>query len=172
MMYIVKGAKIQISLNVYAQKYGSKQTRNLAPFSTSFPTSAEECQKFKISPLHFEIENVNLHEKKFLLKNFFYFSVPLISYISLIYLQWGLVCDREFVGPLITTTYFCGVMLGGIFFGSLSDKFGRKNMMLICLYTQCVIGIGIHFVRRLVVFIGLRFIQGIFIQVSTKSSYF
>ena len=85
------------------------------------------------------------------------------------YLQWGLVCDREFVGPLITTTYFCGVMLGGIFFGSLSDKFGRKNMMLICLYTQCVIGIGIHFVRRLVVFIGLRFIQGIFIQVRKNS---
>ena len=28
----VKGAKIQLSLNVYAQKCGSKQIRNLAPF--------------------------------------------------------------------------------------------------------------------------------------------
>ena len=74
------------------------------------------------------------------------------------------------MGPLITTTYFCGVMLGGIFFGSLSDKFGRKNIMLICLYTQCLIGIGIHFVRRLIVFISLRFIQGVFIQV--RSFYF
>ena len=55
---VVKGAKIQISLNVYAQKCGSKQIRNLAPFSASLPTSAEECQKFKISPPHFEIENV------------------------------------------------------------------------------------------------------------------
>ena len=36
--------------------------------------------------------------------------------------------------------------------------------MLICLYTQCVIGIGLHFVRRLVVFMGLRCIQGVFIQ--------
>ena len=52
---VVKGAKIQIPLNVYAQKRGSKQIRNLAPFSTSLPTSAEECQKFKISPPHFEI---------------------------------------------------------------------------------------------------------------------
>jgi len=78
--------------------------------------------------------------------------------------EWGLVCDREFVGPLITTTYFCGVMLGGIIFGSFSDKFGRKNIMLICLYTQCVIGIALHFVRRLVVFMGLRCIQGVFIQ--------
>ena len=49
---VVKGAKIQISLNVYAQKCSSKQICNLAPFSTSLPTSAEECQKFKISPPH------------------------------------------------------------------------------------------------------------------------
>ena len=56
---VVKGTKIKISLNVYAQKCGSKQIRNLAPFSTSLPTSAEECQKFKISPPHFEIENVS-----------------------------------------------------------------------------------------------------------------
>ena len=78
--------------------------------------------------------------------------------------EWGLVCDREFVGPLITTTYFCGVMVGGIIFGYFSDKFGRKNIMLICLYTQCVIGIALHFVRRLVVFMFLRLVQGIFIQ--------
>ena len=118
---------------------------------------------------HKHITALTLHEKLSLELFFFHFHLPLhiIScFFSFMYLQWGLVCDREFVGPLITTTYFCGVMLGGIFFGSLSDKFGRKNMMLICLYTQCVIGIGIHFVRRLVVFIGLRFIQGIFIQVS------
>ena len=57
---VVKGAKIQISLNVYAQKCGSKQIRNFAPFSTSLPTSAEECQKFKISRRHFEIENVSI----------------------------------------------------------------------------------------------------------------
>ncbi|TRY70254.1 hypothetical protein TCAL_07532 [Tigriopus californicus] len=78
--------------------------------------------------------------------------------------EWGLVCDRAFVAPLVTTIYFCGVMIGGLIFGSLSDRFGRKNMMLVCLYTQCIIGIGLHFVRRLVMFMGLRFFQGIFIQ--------
>jgi hypothetical protein len=83
--------------------------------------------------------------------------------------EWGLVCDRAFIGPLMTTVYFCGVMIGGLIFGSLSDRFGRKYMMLVCLYTQCVIGIGIHFVRRLIVFMGLRFIQGIFIQVGTTT---
>ena len=43
-------------------------------------------------------------------------------------------------------------------------RFGRKWVMLLCLYSQCLIGIGLHFVQRLVVFISLRFIQGIMIQ--------
>ena len=53
-------------MNVYAQKCGSKQIRNLAPFSTSLPNSAEECQKFKISLPHFEIEIVSLNRFDFL----------------------------------------------------------------------------------------------------------
>ena len=27
--------------------------------------------------------------------------------------EWDLVCERAFLAPLITTTYFCGVMVGG-----------------------------------------------------------
>ena len=79
--------------------------------------------------------------------------------------QWNLVCDRHYLAPLTTTIYFCGVCLGGLFFGALSDRFGRKSMMLICLYTQCTIGLVLHFVSSLVVFVSLRFLQGIFIQV-------
>ena len=78
--------------------------------------------------------------------------------------QWDLVCDKAYIAPLVTTVYFCGVMLGGVIFGGLSDRFGRKWIMLFCLYSQCLIGIGLHFVQRLVVFMGLRFVQGIVIQ--------
>ena len=79
--------------------------------------------------------------------------------------QWELVCDRAYIAPLVTTVYFCGVMLGGVIFGGLSDRLGRKWVMLLCLYSQCLIGIGLHFVQRLPVFMGLRFVQGIAIQV-------
>ncbi|XP_040579995.1 solute carrier family 22 member 7 isoform X2 [Lepeophtheirus salmonis] len=85
--------------------------------------------------------------------------------------EWGLVCDRKYVGPLVTTIYFTGVMIGGVIFGYLSDRFGRKSVMLLCLYTQCLIGIALHFVRRLVIFMGLRFIQGVFIQGLQSSTY-
>lgn len=37
-------------------------------------------------------------------------------------LQWELVCDRAYIAPLVTTVYFCGVMLGGVIFGGLSDR--------------------------------------------------
>ena len=79
-------------------------------------------------------------------------------------LQWGLVCERAYIAPLVTTVYFCGVMLGGVIFGGLSDRLGRKWVMLFCLYSQCLIGIGLHFVQRLAVFMGLRFVQGVLIQ--------
>ena len=61
---VVKGAKIQIS-EFMLKNVLQKQIHNLAPFSTSLPTSAEECQKFKITLPHFEIENVNTIECNF-----------------------------------------------------------------------------------------------------------
>ena len=46
------------------------------------------------------------------------------------------MCDRAYLAPLVTTVYFCGVMLGGVIFGGLSDRLGRKWVMLLCLYSQ------------------------------------
>ena len=56
-------------------------------------------------------------------------------------------------------------MLGGVIFGSLSDRFGRRGVMLACLYSQSLIGIGLYFVQEFWVFVGLRCAQGVFIQV-------
>ena len=81
---------------------------------------------------------------------------------------------------------FINIMMqvGGVIFGGLSDRFGRKWIMLFCLYrypihpasntlisafqtvlisssflfSQCAIGIGLHFVHSLMLFIGLRFL--------------
>ena len=80
---------------------------------------------------------------------------------------------------------FVNIMMqvGGVIFGGLSDRFGRKWIMLFCLYrypihpanilisafqtvlisssflfSQCAIGIGLHFVHSLMLFIGLRFL--------------
>ena len=69
---------------------------------------------------------------------------------------------------MISNTYVGGMMLGGIIFGSVSDRFGRRGVMLTCLYSQSLIGIGLYFVKEFWVFVGLRFVQGIFIQVGVS----
>ncbi|XP_043215997.1 solute carrier family 22 member 8-like [Amphibalanus amphitrite] len=85
--------------------------------------------------------------------------------------QWGLVCGRRYLAQLLTTLYLAGALFGGPVLGLLSDRFGRQPVMLLCLYTQLVIGVGLFFVRRLVVFIGLRTLQGFFIQGLEGSSW-
>lgn len=56
-------------------------------------------------------------------------------------------------------------MVGGLIFGYLADKFGRKKIMLVTLFTPVAIGVLTALVKTYYLFVGLRFLQGIFIQV-------
>ncbi|XP_069683757.1 solute carrier family 22 member 3-like [Periplaneta americana] len=78
--------------------------------------------------------------------------------------EWQLVCERRFLRPLIATIYFCGVTVGAIVCGLLADKYGRRPVVLICLYVQGLLGISLYFTNSLEVFMVLRFIQGFFLQ--------
>lgn len=78
--------------------------------------------------------------------------------------EFNLICGEFYLKNLATTIYFCGVMLGGLLFGSLSDLHGRKPFMLLALYGQIVVGVGIAFSHNLLMFTILRFIQGVFMQ--------
>ncbi len=66
------------------------------------------------------------------------------------------MCDRKYLPKLITTLYFGGVMIGGVVFGHLADRVGRQPMVLTCLYAQCAIGVALHFVASLHLFIGMK----------------
>ncbi len=81
--------------------------------------------------------------------------------------QFDLVCNKWYLVSLSTTIYFCGVMLGGLIFGSLSDRFGRKPFLLVCIYVPIAIWVGIAFANSYILFACLRFLQGVFMQVST-----
>jgi MFS family permease len=59
-------------------------------------------------------------------------------------------------------------MVGGLFFGYLADKFGRKPVMLFTLFAPSFIGLLTAFINTYYLFVGLRFLQGIFIQVGIK----
>ena len=82
-----------------------------------------------------------------------------------LYFQFDLVCDKAYLSSLATTIYFCGVMLGGLLFGTLSDHWGRKPFTLGTLYMHIVVGVFIAFSNSYVMFVLLRFLQGILMQV-------
>ncbi|KAK6189071.1 hypothetical protein SNE40_005116 [Patella caerulea] len=85
--------------------------------------------------------------------------------------EWDLVCDDSYLSGLATTIYFCGVMVGGLLFGWFADQFGRRPIMLFCLYLPIPIGIGISFANSYILFVVLRFFQGILMQGLQTSSY-
>ena len=45
--------------------------------------------------------------------------------------EYLLICDQEWVVPLIQSSYFAGVLVGAISFGWLSDLWGRKKTFMI-----------------------------------------
>ncbi|KAK2155588.1 hypothetical protein LSH36_236g03011 [Paralvinella palmiformis] len=55
-------------------------------------------------------------------------------------------------------------MIGGLLFGTLSDMFGRKPFVLLTLYAQIGIGVWIAFASNYILFVLLRFGQGILMQ--------
>ncbi|KAL3856232.1 hypothetical protein ACJMK2_011009 [Sinanodonta woodiana] len=85
--------------------------------------------------------------------------------------EWNLVCDIKYLSSLATTIYFCGVMCGGILFGHIADKFGRRLVMLLTLYLPIFVAVGIYFAPWYWLFAVLRFIQGILMQGLQTSTY-
>lgn len=90
---------------------------------------------------------------------------------STIVSEWNLVCSQAYLSRLATTIYFVGVMIGGLLFGYLADKFGRKPVMLVTLFAPIAIGVLIALVKSYYIFVSLRFVQGIFIQGLQTTTY-
>ena len=71
--------------------------------------------------------------------------------------QFGLTCDKNYQVELSTTIYMIGSALGAALISPLSDRYGRKVVMLICLWIQGVLGVAVAFVNSYVLFVILRF---------------
>lgn len=78
--------------------------------------------------------------------------------------EWDLVCDHSYLSSLVVTIYFLGVMVGGPLFGFLADKFGRKPVLLLCLYTPIILGASAAYIQHYEIFAVFRFLTGSCIQ--------
>uniref|UniRef100_H3CWW9 Solute carrier family 22 member 6 n=1 Tax=Tetraodon nigroviridis TaxID=99883 RepID=H3CWW9_TETNG len=82
------------------------------------------------------------------------------SFTSSLAMEWDLVCDRKSLPKMTATVFFLGVMLGAIAFGYLSDKYGRKSVLLVSYVLSTVMGFASAFANSYVLFSVLRFFTG------------
>lgn len=64
-----------------------------------------------------------------------------------------------------------GFLLGGLSGGMAADRYGRKKVWLIALTANCILGTLCAFSTSLNMFYILRFLQGIFIQSGTLTTF-
>ena len=76
--------------------------------------------------------------------------------------QFDLVCSREFWVGLSQSIYLFGDVIGSILSGLLSDKFGRKHIILISTAGYFLSGIGVIFAPTIIIFNILRWCTALF----------
>ncbi len=84
--------------------------------------------------------------------------------------QWDLVCERNVLPEMSQMVFNFGVMFGAIFFGFMSDKFGRKKSFISALLAQSVVGSIVAASPNFYVFMALRFFVGALEQVAYTPS--
>uniref|UniRef100_H3AN83 Solute carrier family 22 member 7a n=1 Tax=Latimeria chalumnae TaxID=7897 RepID=H3AN83_LATCH len=79
---------------------------------------------------------------------------------STIVAQWNLVCEKKGLNQASATFFFIGVMLGAAIFGYLSDRFGRKPMLLVSFVATTLFGISAAFSTSYLMFAVMRTLCG------------
>ncbi|KAJ8366744.1 hypothetical protein AAFF_G00342760 [Aldrovandia affinis] len=79
---------------------------------------------------------------------------------STIISEWDLVCDLRSLKPMGQTTYMGGVLVGAVVFGGLSDKFGRRFLLLFSHLLMAVGGTCTAFSPSFSLFCFFRFLCG------------
>ncbi|XP_053134251.1 solute carrier family 22 member 6-A-like [Hemicordylus capensis] len=74
--------------------------------------------------------------------------------------EWDLVCDSRTLKHMAQSLYMAGVLLGGIVFGGLSDRFGRRRILIWCYLQMAVTGTVTAFSPSFSFYCTLRFLTG------------
>lgn len=74
-------------------------------------------------------------------------------------IEQSLVCDREWLKSLSNSVYFVGATLGLLFWGIISDRYGRKTAYVCSHFVSLIFGFSALFATSMNTYIILRFIN-------------
>ncbi|XP_040286222.1 solute carrier family 22 member 7-like [Bufo bufo] len=75
--------------------------------------------------------------------------------------QWDLVCDRKWMNQMAATFFFIGLTIGSLICGFLSDRFGRRKILLFSLLVSAVFGVMSALSTSYIMFSICRLICGV-----------
>uniref|UniRef100_A0A8C0F7M9 Major facilitator superfamily (MFS) profile domain-containing protein n=1 Tax=Bubo bubo TaxID=30461 RepID=A0A8C0F7M9_BUBBB len=81
-------------------------------------------------------------------------------FTSTIVSEWDLVCSSRGLKQLAQSLYMAGVLVGGIVFGGLSDRFGRRSLLTWCYLQMGAMGTCSSFAPTFTIYCLFRFLTG------------
>ncbi|XP_053712926.1 solute carrier family 22 member 7-like [Synchiropus splendidus] len=82
------------------------------------------------------------------------------TFESTLVTEWDLVCDKKAMNKATATLFFIGVMCGAPLFGFLSDRFGRRPLLLVSYLSSMTFAVLSAFSSSYVMFVIMRFFTG------------
>ncbi|CAG0918728.1 unnamed protein product [Notodromas monacha] len=89
-------------------------------------------------------------------------KITYLGSLTSVVTTWNLVCDRAYLAKTAQSVYMLGTMAIGLPGGRLSDKFGRKRVVVICILMTIICGGMQAFVHDYRSYLLSKFFQGCF----------
>ncbi|XP_048360416.1 solute carrier family 22 member 6-B-like [Sphaerodactylus townsendi] len=83
------------------------------------------------------------------------------TFASTIVTEWDLVCNLQPLKNLAQSLFMAGVLLGAFIFGDLSDRFGRRLILIWSLLLVAVMGSGAALSANFAAYCVCRFLSGV-----------
>ncbi|XP_055468964.1 solute carrier family 22 member 7 [Psammomys obesus] len=82
------------------------------------------------------------------------------EFSSTIATEWDLVCQQRGLNKITSTCFFIGVLVGAVLYGYLSDRFGRRQLLLVAYVSSLVLGLASAASANYIMFVITRTLTG------------